>query len=129
MRIKCTETFEYELALCNSTLKLLVTNSMSNKEEIKDMMGMTYEQAKERIKSSEKWNEVKHLLDSTTWTDEEKKNHLVAARYLSSVGKGENALELCMALEDNYELDEGNAEKVTFNVPSYIHSALEWLLR
>jgi predicted ATP-dependent endonuclease of OLD family len=122
------KTFEYELALCNPTLELLVTDSMSNKNEIKDMMGMTYEQAKERIKHSDKWDEVKSALELTGWDDEEKKRHLVAARYLSSVGKGENALELCLALEDNYELEEGD-DKSLFVVPPYIHSAFEWLLR
>ena len=122
------KTFEYELALCNPTLELLVTDSMSNKNEIKDMMGMTYEQAKERIKHSDKWDVVKSALELTDWDDEEKKRHLVAARYLSSVGKGENALELCLALEDNYELEDGD-DKFQFVVPPYIHSAFEWLLR
>lgn len=123
------KTFEYELALVNPDLEILVTDSMSNKEEIKAMMGMDYEHAKDRLKSSDKWNEVKGLLDGSGWTEDEKKRHLVAARYLSSVGKGENALELCLALEDNYDLPEGAAEKKSFTVPPYIHQALEWLLR
>lgn len=123
------KTFEYELALCNPDLELLVTESMSNKDEIREMMRMNYGQAKERIKETPKWNDVKTALDNTDWGDDEKKKHLLAARYLSSVGKGENALELCLSLEENYELKDGDEHKKIFNVPSYIHEALEWLLR
>lgn len=123
------KTFEYELALCNPDLELLVTESMSNKDEIRDMMRMNYEQAKERIKKTQKWNDVKTALDNTDWGNDEKKKHLIAARYLSSVGKGENALELCLALEENHELENGDEHKKIFNVPPYIHKALVWLLR
>lgn len=123
------KTFEYELALCNPDLELLVTESMSNKDEIREMMRMNYEQAKERIKKTQKWNDVKTALDNTDWGNDEKKKHLIAARYLSSVGKGENALELCLALEENHELENGDEHKKIFNVPPYIHEALVWLLR
>ena len=123
------KTFEYELALCNPDLELLVTESMSNKDEIREMMRMNYGQAKERIKKTQKWNDVKTALDNTDWGDDEKEKHLIAARYLSSVGKGENALELCLVLEENYELEDGDEHKKIFNVPPYIHEALEWLLR
>ena len=123
------KTFEYELALCNPDLELLVTESMSNKDEIREMMRMNYGQAKERIKKTQKWNDVKTALDNTDWGNDEKKNHLIAARYLSSVGKGENALELCLALEENHELENGDEHKKIFNVPPYIHEALVWLLR
>lgn len=123
------KTFEYDLALANPSLKLLVTESMSNAGEITDMMGMDYEHAKERVRHTEKWNNIITAIDATTWSDEEKRAQLIAARYLSSIGKGENALELCLALEDNYELEDDDREKQIFNVPPYIHEALEWLLR
>lgn len=101
---------------------------MSNKEEIKELMQSSYEEAKDRIKKCEKWDKIKRALDCTDWDNEEKRKHLIAARYLSSIVKGENALELCMALEENYYLEDGNKKK-TFNVPPYIHNALEWLLK
>ena len=123
------KTFEYELALCNPDLELLVTESMSNQTEIKAMMGGDYAQAKGKVRMHEKWDKIKSTLDSTDWEDDEKRRHLIAARYLSSVGKGENALELCLALEENYELEDGDEHKKIFNVPPYIHEALEWLLR
>ena len=123
------KTFEYDLILSNPNLELLLTNSMSNKNEIKTMMEMSYDQAKDKIKESEKWDMVKAALDETDWEDDEKKKHLIAARYLDSIGKGENALELCLTLEDNFELEDDNENKKAFIVPSYIHEALEWLLR
>ena len=123
------KTFEYELALCNPDLELLVTESMSNQSEIKNMMGGDYAQAKVKVKNNKKWNDVKTSIDSTDWEEDEKRRHLIAARYLSSLDKGENALELCLALEENFELEAGNEHKKIFNVPPYIHNALEWLLR
>lgn len=123
------KTFEYELALYNPDLDFLVTESMSNQLEMKAMMGGDYAQAKDKVKKQKKWNDIKTSLDNTDWEDDEKRRHLIAARYLSSVGKGENALELCMALEENYELEDGDEHKMIFNVPPYIHEALEWLLR
>ena len=123
------KTFEYELALCNSNLELLVTESMSNQAEIKNMMNGDYAQAKDNVKKSETWDAIKVSLDNTDWNEEEKRRHLIAARYLSSLSKGENALELCLALEENYELNADDARKKIFNVPPYIHKALEWLLK
>ncbi len=123
------KTFEYELALCNPDLELLITESMSNQAEIKTMMGGNYSQAKNNVKNNQKWDDVKTSLDSTDWEDDERRRHLIAARYLSSLSKGENALELCLALEENYELNADDERKKTFNVPHYIHNALEWLLR
>lgn len=121
------KTFEYELALCNPDLELLVTESMSNQAEIKNMMNGDYAQAKDNVKNDKKWDNVKASLDNTGWEDDEKRRHLIAARYLSSLVKGENALELCLALEENYELDADDEHKKIFNVPPYIHNALEWL--
>lgn len=123
------KTFEYELALCNPDLELLITESMSNQAEIKTMMGGDYSQAKNNVKDNQKWDDVKTSLDNTDWEDDEKRAHLIAARYLSSLDKGENALELCLALEENYELNADDKSKKIFNVPPYIHNALEWLLR
>lgn len=93
------------------------------------MMGGDYAQAKVKVKNNKKWNDVKTSIDSTDWEEDEKRRHLIAARYLSSLDKGENALELCLALEENFELEAGNEHKKIFNVPLYIHNALEWLLR
>lgn len=123
------KTFEYELILSNPNLELLLTESLSNKTEIKNMMRVDYTKAKDYLKSNDTWNAIKVALDITDWNDEEKKRHLIAARYLSSLTKGENAMELCLALEENYELKQYDKNKKIFNVPPYIHEALEWLLQ
>ena len=47
----------------------------------------------------------------------------IAVRYLESVSKGVNALELSNAIMD---LSETDREK--FNVPTYIKDAIEWVL-
>ena len=47
----------------------------------------------------------------------------MASRYLESVSKGVNALELSNAIMD---LSEADREK--FNVPPYIKKAIEWVL-
>ena len=47
----------------------------------------------------------------------------MAGRYLESVSKGVNALELSNAIMD---LSESDREK--FNVPPYIKEAIEWVL-
>jgi hypothetical protein len=59
-------------------------------------------------------------------SDEEKKKAIIASRYLNSVGKGENALELCYALQENLS-KKGTPDFKDFNVPPYIKSAIEEL--
>jgi putative ATP-dependent endonuclease of the OLD family len=60
---------------------------------------------------------------NNTWSDEDKKKGIIAARYLNSVGKGENALELNYVLENNLK----DKTPVTFNVPIYIKEAINWI--
>ena len=57
------------------------------------------------------------------------KNLKIASRYLSSISKGCNALELNLILEDNLMLPNGDKNKFDFNVPTYIDSALKWLFQ
>ena len=57
----------------------------------------------------------------------DKKKALLAARYLNSVGKGANALELSSVLKENLDKKEG--ERKAFEVPEYIKKAIEWLLQ
>ena len=64
---------------------------------------------------------------ASTWTNVEKKKALLAARYLNSVGKGANALELSSVLKENLG-KEGDA-CVPFVIPDYIKNAIEWLLK
>ncbi len=59
-----------------------------------------------------------------TWSEEDKIKAVMASRYLNSIGKGENALELAYALEENLI---NNVED--FVVPDYISEALKWICK
>lgn len=122
-----SKTFEYDLILYNPTLDILVTDSMKNQAEIKELMTMNYSDALNKLRTSAENNRIADSLESSSWNEEEKKKALVATRYLNSVGKGENALELSSVLEENLLLP-ANVRK-TFKVPQYIKDAIEWLLQ
>lgn len=127
------KTFEYEILINNPTLDILLTDSISNSTEIKDLMalystvGTTLQDLLDKLNAS---TENQRIIDSitanTTMSDDEKKKAIIAARYLNSVGKGENALELCYALQENLS-KKGTADFKEFVVPPYIQSAIEEL--
>lgn len=124
------KTFEYDLVLYNPKLELLLTESMSNKRELKKLMSKeSLADMIDEMRSSEENNRIVASVNLSSWPDEEKMKAIVASRYLNSVGKGENALELSVALKDNFELADDDPEKKVFNVPKYIQDALIWLLK
>lgn len=69
---------------------------------------------------------LKKLYGSDTVLKDENKRRkaLVASRYLKSVAKGVNALELSNAI-----LDLSEEERAKINVPSYIKEAIEWVIK
>lgn len=122
------KTFEYDLVLYNPTLELLITNMMSNQAEIKELMNLDLAQGLARLRRHCAENDrIIESIEASSWRDEDKKTALIASRYLNSIGKGENALELCHILEEN--LTDINGDKKDFNVPPYIKDAFEWLLQ
>lgn len=127
------KTFEYEILINNPTLELLLTDSISNCKEIKALMSLYNEEGKtsqDLLNELSKSKENKRIKDSitsnTSLADDDKKKAIIASRYLNSVGKGENALELCYVLQENLE-KKGTADFKEFNVPPYIKSAIEEL--
>ena len=105
---------------------------MKNQLEIKRLMA-AYRDGKglgditNQMKSSEENTRIKSGINAnTTWDEKDKKDAVIASRYLNSVGKGENALELSRILLENLE-KKGTAEYKEFNVPSYIAEAIESL--
>lgn len=122
------KTFEYDLALYNPKCKLLLTESMSNKSEIQKMMDLdeskTLGDCLALLGNSKENERIKGAIEALndSWTDEEKKHAVIASRYLNSIGKGENALELAYALEENLI---NNTQD--FVVPKYIEEALKWI--
>ena len=87
-------TLEYDIALNNPKNKVLIVPSLKNKKELKEMM-----------------------------ETEDVDNALIARRYLESVSKGVNALELANAIMDLSEEEQKNLV-----VPTYIKKAIEWVL-
>jgi predicted ATP-dependent endonuclease of OLD family len=119
------KTFEYDLIFLNPCNELLITDSMANAEEIKSLM--------EACRNSKSVDEMLAILGSrgsenkrikdeiranTQMTADEKRKHILAARYLNSIEKGINALELCQKLKDT---------TCEITVPKYIKKAIEWI--
>ena len=116
-------TLEYDIALNNTNNKVLLVASLANKKELEAMMS-----ARNLDDALEKCHDdaLKKLYGSdTVWTEESKRlKALVASRYLESVAKGVNALELSNAI-----LDLSEEERAKINVPSYIKEAIEWVIK
>ena len=116
-------TLEYDIALNNTNNKTLLVASLANKNELKAMMSArNLDDALVKCQD----DALKELYDSdTVWKDENKRRKaLFASRYLKSVAKGVNALELSNAI-----LDLSEEERAKFIVPSYIKEAIEWVIK
>lgn len=133
------KTFEYDLILFNPSNDLLLTQSISNEAELSELMGWFNNSAKTVIdflnklpkgtvlNPNKKNIEIETGINSCNWTDDnEKKKAIIASRYLNSVGKGENALELSYALSENIE-KKGTSAYKEFIVPEYIKLAIDWI--
>jgi len=131
---KYGKTFEYDLVLSNPTLDLLVTDSMSNRKEIIKLMKL-YETNKPisdyiALLSESKENRriIKAIESANQFEPYQKAKAIIASRYLNSIGKGENALELAYALTENYAL-KGTSKYKEVVVPAYIRKAFEWICK
>lgn len=124
---KYGKTLEYDIMRENPNCDLLLTESVSNLDEIKAMMAeQDLDKMMSKMRDSEANDRIKAVIQASDWSDEEKRRALLASRYLNSVSKGSNALELNVALMANLEKPE--AARKEFNVPKYIVEALTWLL-
>lgn len=126
------KTLEYELFFRNPISRILVTGSVLNKEELEKIMvaiengdDLNTIKAAGILRSSDENTRILNGLDglnATVWTSREITAALIASRYLNSVGKGENALELADILEKNLESDTPEV----FRLPLYIKDAINW---
>ena len=118
------------LAWDNPSNDLLLTESISNAGELADLMSMVNEKniddMLKRMHESEEKQRIMMAIQKSTWKDSEKKKAIVSSRYLNSVSKGENALELASVLKDNL-LSKGTDKFVEFNVPEHILNAIKWV--
>jgi predicted ATP-dependent endonuclease of OLD family len=125
------KTFEYDIVLHNPTLELLVTDSMNNQQEIKDLMNL-FSNSKPiadfdaKLRDSDENTRIKDSIAANSWDEVDKKIAIIASRYLNSVGKGENALELSCNLLDNLEMKD-TPDFTEFIVPEYIKKAIDWI--
>ncbi|WP_296207039.1 AAA family ATPase [Psychrobacter sp. UBA3480] len=126
------KTLEYELAYLNPSLKTLITESTKNKPELNKLMDLyddqesTVQQLIDVLRGSVENTRIETGINSCSLTDDEKKRSIIATRYLNSVSKGENALELAIALQSNL-FNKGNDLYVDVVIPPYIQEALEVL--
>ena len=121
------KTLEYDIMRENPDCELLLTNSVSNLKEIKAMMAeQDVNEMMSKMRNSEANTRIKTAIGASGWTNDEKREALLASRYLNSVSKGSNALELNVALMNNLDKPEEDREK--FRIPQYIIDALTWLL-
>lgn len=130
MQDEKSTTFEDALIYANPTCKELIVDSMSNKDELKDLMdhyNQDLSSVINRLKGTSKFvEEVKELeskgllKSSEPNIEEEFKKQIIAGRYLMSVSKGETAQEIA------YILDSIETDKI--QVPQYIKEAIEWVL-
>lgn len=134
------KTLEYDLVTSNPTFQGLITESVSNKNQLSKLMSFMEDSTKTvqdflnvlSYGTEENPNlqncAIKNGIEESRWNQDDKKKAIIASRYLNSVGKGENALDLAVALEDNLA-KYGSDEYVEFNVPEYIKEAIEWICK
>lgn len=132
---KLGRTLEFDLVMANPTLELLITDSMSNKNELKKLMSCISDPTKTvndlinilpKGTTSNPNNGNLSLIKAISlskWNDEDKKRAILSSRYLKSIGKGENALDLSNNLIDNFE-KRGTPEYVSFEVPDYLKKSI-----
>jgi Predicted ATP-dependent endonuclease of the OLD family len=117
-------TLEYEIIRENAGIELLITENVQNTQEIKNLMVAYKKDAKlgDLIKILRKSESNKRIAEiNTDWDEKQTKEHVIAARYLSSIRKGEAAQELAQVIENNKTALEGCG----FKVPSYLKKAIE----
>lgn len=128
-------TFEYELVLENFSCKDIITDSVSNNDEIKRMMDIIKEDMSEEdldklincIRKGTFKDLVMKYSKNASETSFGKARHIIAARYLKSIQKGEIAQELFSAITANISREDGDSDKFEFHVPKYIKEAIEWI--
>jgi len=138
------KTFEYEICLENVQSTILITNSVKNKAELSNLLQLYKDQKPidefiEELRSSDENQFIESAilaLSDSSWTDDDKKKAIIASRYLASIGKGENALELANILEENFKLPVSATsanpaillkQRETFIVPHYIQDSIAWI--
>ena len=127
------KTLEYDLMFSNPECSLLLTSSCLNKAEIlklveafRENKDLKFVSDNNILNRSSENRRIMESLDKCTgqsWDQSIKLRALIASRYLNSISKGENALELSDDLENNLMKEM----PISFTVPSYILNAANWI--
>lgn len=123
-------TFEYDIILANPDAKELITDSVSNADEIKNMMD-GFKQKKNinsiiRLIENENFKKnISTAMKKCDFNEREKIKHIIATKYLNSVKKGSVAQELAYLLSETHEKEAPS--HFEFNIPLYISEAIKWI--
>ena len=127
-----SSTLEYQLMIENVTCKELITNSVSNQQELENLIDKyaDYENIDlkdfvDLLKSNTTNNEIKAIYQYFNSKKEFFIKHTIATRYLESISKGLVAQELAIKIM-MINMKNNNEEDVILNVPKYIKEAIEW---
>jgi len=126
--VEIGKTFEYLLAFYNPNNPSFLTDSLINRKEIEEIAsayqaGLSIDELLRILKNSSENTRIADSIMASTWNDDQKARGIIAARYLNSVSKGENAFELANRLEANFN----TTPRPEFNIPIYIKKAIEWI--
>ena len=126
-----SSTFEYDLILKNITCEKLLTESVSNKDELKSLMtaykeNKSVEKIAELLGKNQYKEEVERSIALIKIQDEQQgkriKEKIIAGRYMTSINKGEVAQELAQAI---FSIEDSEKEKII--PPDYIKEAIQWI--
>ena len=107
-------------------------HSTKNNNELKTLMDLyvnnaAFQELSATLKGSSENERIKiSLANNSHLDDDTKKKALIASRYLNSVAKGENALELSVALLENLN-NKGTSSFIEIKIPNYIEEAINKL--
>lgn len=133
-------TFEYELMFENIKCVDLLTDSVANKSEIKYMMGKYHEEISmpeiktmvKKIRKGKFKDSINSFLEKNQLEPSKIAKHIISARYLNSIKKGEVAQELSYAISANIQNKNSVDPKVkgtalNFVTPMYISEVIKWI--
>lgn len=123
-------TFEYDLILENPTVEKLLTKSVSNKSELKEIMdglknSEDIQNILSKINNGKFKEQVCEEIENCEWDNDDKIKHILAARFLASINKGPVAQELSHMVSDNFQ--QKNEDQFELNIPNYIKEAIIWI--
>lgn len=131
-----SSTLEYQLMIDNVTCKELITSSVKNQDELKDLMDM-YSNLENteltdfvgRLNSNTTNDEIKEIHSDPNFEKEKFMKQTIATRYLESISKGSVAQELAtkIMMINIKNRDKEAEEDVILNVPAYIKEAIQWI--